>query len=302
MQSLDKARNLIIEKYSNNHKSRLEHIIGVVEMASYLAKIYGIDENKAMIAAYMHDYAKYDDFEIEKTKLSTNDIEECEKYPFLYHAYLSAWAYKEYIGDDDEIYLAIRNHVFGRTNMTKLEEIIMIADYTEKNRTYPSCIECRKILLDGNLNLAIYKSLMYMVKFVKDSNSIPHPEQLKVLDEYKRKVKNMILEEIIIENLGKVKAKDILVYDTKERSPFYEKMILCSVDSERQATSAVSYIAEEAEKNAFKIRSVEGQNTSWVLIDCYNIIVSIFTREEREHFAIEKIYMDVPCKEIKDKE
>ncbi|MBQ3254069.1 MAG: ribosome silencing factor [Acholeplasmatales bacterium] len=108
----------------------------------------------------------------------------------------------------------------------------------------------------------------------------------------------MTLEEIIIDCLAKVKAKDVLVYDTKERSPFYDQMILCSVDSERQATAAISYVRDEVAKNGHSIRNIEGQNTSWVLIDLHSVIVSIFTKEEREHFAIEKIYMDTPCKEV----
>ena len=108
----------------------------------------------------------------------------------------------------------------------------------------------------------------------------------------------MSLEEVIIDCLEKVNAKDILVYDTKERSQFYDKMVLASVDSARQATSVISYIEDECAKNNFDVRSIEGRESPWVLIDCHDVIVSIFTKEEREHFAIEKIYMDVPVKKI----
>lgn len=108
----------------------------------------------------------------------------------------------------------------------------------------------------------------------------------------------MTLEEIILEDLAKVKATDILVYNMKERSPFYDQMILCSVSSERQATAVISYIKEDVEQGGYKIRSIEGAETPWVLIDCNDVIVSIFTKEEREHFAPEKIYMDVPVKRM----
>ena len=47
-----------------------------------------------------------------------------------------------------------------------------------------------------------------------------------------------------------------------------------------------------------KLRGIEGLNTAWVLIDLYDVIISIFTHEEREHFALEKIYLDIPCKKI----
>ena len=110
----------------------------------------------------------------------------------------------------------------------------------------------------------------------------------------------MTLEEIILECLGKVKAHDILVYNMKERSPFYDEMILCSVDSERQATAAISYLKDEVSKGGYNIRNVEGANTPWVIVDCYDTVVSIFTKEEREHFSLEKIYMEIPCKKIEE--
>lgn len=108
----------------------------------------------------------------------------------------------------------------------------------------------------------------------------------------------MALNEIIYNCLGKVKAENILEYNMKGFSPFYDTMILASVDSERQARSGVSYIEEEASKAGFKIRGIEGENTPWVLIDLNDVIVSIFTKEERERFSLEKIYLDIPCKTI----
>lgn len=188
MQLSKKAYELVYNKYKDTHQNRFLHILGVVEMAEYLAKIYNIDKEKVRIAALMHDYSKYDDFKDACKYLNANDLKECNEYPFLYHAYLSAEAYKRLIGNDEEIYLAIRNHVFGRIGMTRLEEIIMISDYTEKNRTYKECIEVRDILLSGDLNLAIYKSLEYTIENCIRNNNIPHPMQIEVLNEYKLKV------------------------------------------------------------------------------------------------------------------
>ena len=104
----------------------------------------------------------------------------------------------------------------------------------------------------------------------------------------------MNLEETLINAVKKVNGFDIYVYDMLNRSPFYDKMIIASVDSLRQANAVVSYIEEFFKDTNFKIRNVEGGNTSWVLIDCYDIILSVFTKEEREHFSIDKIYMDYP--------
>lgn len=191
MQLSDKAKELVCKKYEGGHQKRLTHIFGVAQMAELLAKRYGLDVDKALTAAYMHDYSKYDDPKTAVGILTEEEIKECEEYPFLYHAYLSAEAYKRLLGDDIDIYNAIKYHVFGRPNMSMLEAIIMIADYTEINRKYPSCIAVRKILVeDNNLDLAIYESLKRTIEFAKEEGNQPHPLQLKVMEEYKRKVLN----------------------------------------------------------------------------------------------------------------
>ena len=187
MQLSDQAKKLVSEKLKN-HNHRLIHTFGVCEMAEELAKRYNVDVEKAKIAALMHDYSKYDD-PLEFSYLLTNEEkEECEKYPFLYHAYLSAYNYKRLFPYDEDIFNAIHNHVFGRLNMSKLEEIIMISDFTEKNREYPDCIRCRKILLDGDMNKAIYESLLATKKHCIEEGKTTHPIQEELLKEYERKI------------------------------------------------------------------------------------------------------------------
>ncbi|MBO5711321.1 MAG: bis(5'-nucleosyl)-tetraphosphatase (symmetrical) YqeK [Acholeplasmatales bacterium] len=188
MQSLDKARNLVLEKYKNEHQSRLQHILGVVKMAKYLAGIYGVDETKAQIAAYMHDYIKYESIDEMLMLINEEDKDECMNCNVLLHSYASANMYLKYIGNDMDIYNAIRNHVFGRTNMSKLEEIILISDYTEENRQYESCITCRKILLAGKLDEAIYYSTKKTVDYLESTNKKAHPTQIAVLKEYEGKI------------------------------------------------------------------------------------------------------------------
>ena len=108
----------------------------------------------------------------------------------------------------------------------------------------------------------------------------------------------MTLLEVILESLAKVKAKDILVYDTKERSPFYDHMVLCTVDSERQATAVITYIKEDTYLNGYDVRSIDGAETPWVVVDCNEVIVSIFTKAEREHFNLEEVYKNVSSRRI----
>ena len=187
MELYEKCKELLISHYGGKHQDRLEHSFGVVEMAEYLAGIYRQDIEKAKVAAILHDYCKYDDIEEVKKYLTEEEIFECERYPFLYHAYGSAYFYKNNIGDDEDIFNAIYNHVFGRPGMSKLEAIIMISDYTEKNRKYDACKKAREMILDGEFNQAIVYSLEQTMNLCLREHQNPHPRQLEVYNEYLEK-------------------------------------------------------------------------------------------------------------------
>lgn len=108
----------------------------------------------------------------------------------------------------------------------------------------------------------------------------------------------MTLESILIDCVKKVNGENILVYDMEGRNPFYDKMILASVGSLRQAEAVVSYIEDALKDTEYSIRNVEGKNSPWVLVDCHSVILSIFTNEEREHFQLEKVYMEYKSKKV----
>lgn len=186
MLSLDKVKEIVFEKYKGTpHQGRYRHILGVVSMSVLLAERYNVDIFKAQIAAFMHDYCKYESNEELEQIILKEDIEECRRFPVLYHSYASAVMYLRLGGEDMDIYNAIRNHVFGRLAMSKLEEIILISDYTEENRTYANCKLCRELVLNGKFYLAIYKSTEFTIEFVKKQGLTPHPLQLEVLNYYK---------------------------------------------------------------------------------------------------------------------
>ncbi|MDE7263145.1 MAG: bis(5'-nucleosyl)-tetraphosphatase (symmetrical) YqeK [Anaeroplasmataceae bacterium] len=178
---------MVKKKFTDaNQLERYQHTLGVAKMAKALAKKYHVSVKKAMLASYLHDFCKYDSKEQVDMLLREEDKAVCQNYPVLYHSYASAEYYKKNIGNDEEVYQAIRNHVWGRVGMSRLEEIILISDYTEENRMYPNCIACREILLSGKLNSAIYYSTKYTIEFLQKQNLKPHPMQLEVYHYYER--------------------------------------------------------------------------------------------------------------------
>ena len=132
-----------IEKYSRRLKKFLDedryyHTQGVRYTAVAMAMAHGEDYEKAELAGLLHDSAKNipDPKKIklcEKNDIPITPVEQENVY--LLHAKLGAYiARKKYKVEDEDILNAITYHTTGRPAMSKLEQIIFIADYIEPRR------------------------------------------------------------------------------------------------------------------------------------------------------------------------
>ncbi len=179
--SVREIEEAVYSKYANS--KRLNHILGVARLARELAIKYNIDSEKAYIAGLLHDYIKYEP--ISQMLEIIKDEEIIEKFkdaPQIYHAYASSVVAKEEFNiNDEEILNAIKYHVYGRLNMTLLEKILVVSDFAEDSREYARCKEVRKILDEGNFDLALYLSIKYTIETVIAKGDNPKEEQYKIL-------------------------------------------------------------------------------------------------------------------------
>ena len=158
---------------------RYEHSVNVAEKAYELAMQYGADAEKAYLAGLLHDITKnltdseqlhfFDTFGIMLT-----DVEKTS--PKVWHA-ISGSAYIEKILNisDSEIISAVRYHTTGKADMSLLEKIVYIADFTSKDRNYPDVDVLRKIV-GKNLEDGIIYALSYTISSLSSKNMIIHPD------------------------------------------------------------------------------------------------------------------------------
>jgi predicted HD superfamily hydrolase involved in NAD metabolism len=184
---ISKIKEIVFEKFKN-YPNRLTHTLGVCDMAVSLAKKFNVSEEKAIIAALLHDICKYEDLDTMKRLINDDNIfNEFKNTPEIYHAYAAANYAKDVLNiHDEEIINAIRYHVTGRLNMTLLEEIIFISDYTEINRKYESCIICRNEL-NKNFYNAFYLCYNYTIEHLEQNNKDVLKIQYQLRDYYKNK-------------------------------------------------------------------------------------------------------------------
>lgn len=183
------TENEIIEKLKATQKERrFNHTLGVMGEAVRLAPIFGVDEEKARLAALLHDCAKNldeasgEDFYIicKRYGVTLDNCAKSEK--ALVHAYLgAAVAYKDFGIDDNEILEAIYYHTTGRANMTPLEKLIYIADMTEPGRTIEQAAEIRR-LVEFNIDEALIYAIGCSIKHVIRKGTLIHPDSVHALN------------------------------------------------------------------------------------------------------------------------
>ena len=152
--------------------SRYDHVLRVTEEALELNKLLNLelDEKKIMIAALLHDCAKNNEekyFEEFKSKYNLKR-EEVFSDIALADAILGVYVAKEiYEVNDPEILDAIRWHTTGKEDMTLLEKLIFISDFTEPGRNFEDSILVRnKVLedLDKGILLCLDTTIEYLIK------------------------------------------------------------------------------------------------------------------------------------------
>lgn len=100
--------------------------------------------------------------------------------------------------------------------------------------------------------------------------------------------------QLIVNALEDVNSFDIVVYDMNGKSPFYDYFVIASVTSDRQLQGAISHVQDDLAKNDYPVARIEGKNSnSWVLIDSKDIIVNVFTKEERAFYNLEKMLAEI---------
>ena len=93
--------------------------------------------------------------------------------------------------------------------------------------------------------------------------------------------------------LDRKKGSDIVIIDIMAKSAFADYFVIASAGSERQMGALCDEVESGLSKAGLTVKGVEGKPSSgWILIDCGDVIVNLFTAETRERYNIEKVWGD----------
>jgi ribosome-associated protein len=111
------------------------------------------------------------------------------------------------------------------------------------------------------------------------------------------------LNDSIIYGMQEKKAEQIVTINLKEiKNSVADYFIICQCESKTQANA----IADSVEEQVFKktgespVHKEGRENSEWILLDYFNVVVHIFLREQREFYGLEKLWGDAEIKQIKE--
>ena len=106
------------------------------------------------------------------------------------------------------------------------------------------------------------------------------------------------------------KADNVVIMKMRDVATICDFFIVCSANSERKIRAVANNIIDELEKLSVSIQHTEGyEDASWILIDCYDVVVHVFRSDLREFYDLEHLWAEAPrtliteesVKEIKKK-
>lgn len=105
--------------------------------------------------------------------------------------------------------------------------------------------------------------------------------------------------QVAVEAADKKHAEEIVALNMEEVSLLADYFVIMHGNSERQVQAIVEGIIEAEEAAGVTVQSVEGKKDSrWMLIDLGDVVVHVFTKEERAFYSLEKLWSDAPLVDV----
>lgn len=169
---------------------RFAHCLRVSRLASRLAHRHGADAHAARLAGLLHDLARLYDGprllrECAERGLAIGPFERGN--PIVLHAPLGAALARERFGVADHAVLsAIAKHTVAAPNMSRLDQILYLADGLEPGRDFAGRAALEALAFD-DLGAAMDATLRASLAYLRARNLKAAPATLAALQSFKRR-------------------------------------------------------------------------------------------------------------------
>jgi len=107
---------------------------------------------------------------------------------------------------------------------------------------------------------------------------------------------------LLVKALDAKKAEDLQVVDVREQSSITDFLVLATGTSEPHLRALRIEVEKVLDENHAKIVGMDtAKESGWSVIDAFDIMVHLFTREKRERFRLDLLWKDgevVSCERL----
>lgn len=101
------------------------------------------------------------------------------------------------------------------------------------------------------------------------------------------------LAKLIVHSLEEKKAEDIRIIDISKISTITDYFIIANGTNRNQVQALADNVGEDCHKAGYALHQTEGYNSAnWILMDYSDVIVHIFSKEDRLFYDLERIWRD----------
>jgi ribosome-associated protein len=110
------------------------------------------------------------------------------------------------------------------------------------------------------------------------------------------------LIKIIISALEDIKANDIEILDVTKRATIFDRMIIASAVSTRQARAIANNVNDKVKESGGTSYGTEGEGSGeWVLVDLGDVLVHIMLPAVRTHYDLEGLWSELETGVVEQK-
>lgn len=103
--------------------------------------------------------------------------------------------------------------------------------------------------------------------------------------------KNMV--KLAYQALEEKKGEDITVIEIKDISIIADYFIIANGTNSSQVDALVNSVQETLGRNGYEPKRIEGiRSASWILMDYGDVVVHVFSKEDRLFYNLERIWRD----------
>ncbi len=105
--------------------------------------------------------------------------------------------------------------------------------------------------------------------------------------------KSMDMVKTAYQALDKKLAEDIKVIDISEVSVLADYFIIANGANINQVQAIADEVLEKMEQAGYRLRQIEGyQAAIWILMDFSDVVIHVFSRDDRRFYDLERIWRD----------